>query len=87
MISRKSNITSADQPLETPAFRVIAWMAQVDRRRLAFVTLGRDFNDLHELVQRGVILDGSKHFCHAVRTFGPGPYFKGDTVALLVAEA
>lgn len=86
MISRKSNITSADWPREAPAFRVIAWLAQADNRRLAFVALGRDFNDFHALVQHGVILDGSTHFCHAVRTFGPAPYRKGDTVALLVTD-
>lgn len=87
MISRKSNITSADRPFEAPIFRVIAWIAQPDRRRLAFVTLERDFNDFREFVQRGVILDGSRRFCHDVRTFGPGPYCKGDTVALLVTDA
>ena len=88
MISRRSNIAIVDRPHEaSAALRVIAWIAQADNRRLAFVALGRDFYDFHELVQHGVILDGSRRFCHAVRTFGPGPYRKGDTVALLVTDA
>jgi hypothetical protein len=41
MISRKSNIGNADWSLDSPVFRVVAWITQADNHRLAFVTLGR----------------------------------------------
>jgi hypothetical protein len=44
-------------------------------------------DDLEEFSQRHVIVDGSKQFCLGVRTFGPRPYRKGDTVGLLIARS
>lgn len=86
MIIRKSNFVKSETP-KVPAFRALAWIERPANRRLAFVTLDREPEDLRRLIQHDVIIDGTSYFCVDVRTFAPGPYCPGDSVGILVAAA
>lgn len=83
MIARKSNIATRHGGI-IPSFHALAWLGYPDNRRTVFVTLDRDREDLGALVQREVTIDGAVYFCMGVRVFSPRPYYKGDTVGIVV---
>ena len=53
-------------------------------RRLAYVRLVHDDQDIRGFLEHDVIIDGVSYFCVNVRTFTPGPYRKGDSIGILV---
>jgi hypothetical protein len=85
MVSRTWPRADRNWQLETPAFRAITWIARPDKQKLAFVTLDRDREDLDNLRDRDVLIDGVRYRCSGVRTYAPGPYAKGDSIGILVA--
>jgi hypothetical protein len=87
MVIRKSNIAKVTSLRTTPIFHALAWMEFPYNRRLAFVTLVHDQEDVKQFIQHDVIIDGVSHFCVDVRTFGPRPHLKGDSIGILVESA
>jgi hypothetical protein len=85
MVIRKSNIPILH--LERPRFHALAWVEGPAGRRLAHVTLRQEQQDLSRFLMHDVIIDGASYFCVDVRTFTPGPYRKGDSIGILVADA
>jgi hypothetical protein len=86
MVIRKSN-TWNSKAATTRSFRALAWVECPGNRRLAFVELPQEPEDIGPVQQRDVIIDGASYFCVDVRTFTPGPHHKGDSVGLLVSIA
>jgi len=83
MIARKSNIPALSE--SAPTFHALAWLTDPENRRMVFVTLDRDRESLVALLQQELTIDGAVYFSMDVRAFGPGPYFKGDTIRIVVS--
>ena len=87
MVIRKSNVAKVSSLRPTPTFHALAWMEFPANRRLAFVTLVQDQEDVRQFLQHDVIIDGVNYFCVNVRTFAPGLHQKGDSIGILVESA
>jgi hypothetical protein len=84
MVIRKSNVAHDRFLRPIPTFHALAWVQFPANRRLAYVRLVHDDEDIKGFLQHDVIIDGANYFCVNVRTFTPGPYRKDDAIGLLV---
>ena len=87
MIIRKSNLDGESQFAGKAAFTALAWFDRPAKRRVAFVRLRFQEEDVKKLVLSDIIIDGSHYFCLDVRTFSPPPFSIGDSIGLLVVDA
>jgi hypothetical protein len=87
MVIRKSNVAKVSSLRPTPTFHALAWMEFPANRRLAFVTLVQDQEDVRQFIQHDVIIDGAGYFCVDVGTFRSRRHQKGDSIGILVESA
>ena len=87
MVIRKSNVAKVSSLWPTPTFHALAWMEFPAKRRLAFVVLVQDQEDVRQFIQHDLIIDGESYFCVDVGTFRSGRHQKGDSIGFLVESA
>lgn len=86
MLAWKSNVEVVSIERITPTFRAVAWVNCPNSQRMAFVKLDRDREDLNQFQNSEVVIDGGKYRCIRARTYAPGPYRRGDSIGILVAD-